>query len=80
MRDEMKGFHEARDKHGKELYRLFCVLDRDAADYGAEGPAVVLVSGGIKPVDTVMDPRVYARAQHARQAYLASNGRSLLGL
>lgn len=80
MRDDMKGFHEARDRHEKELYRLFCVLDRDAADHGAEGPAVVLVSGGIKPTGTAMDARVYMRAQQARTAYLASSPRSLLQL
>lgn len=80
MRDEMKGFHEARDKHKKELFRLFCVLDREAADQGAEGPAVVLISGGIKPIDTAMDTRVYLAAQKARAAYFASAPRSLLGL
>jgi hypothetical protein len=80
MRDEMRGFHEARDKHGKELFRLFCVLDRGAADHGAEGPALVLISGGIKPIDSAMDDRVYLAAQKAREAYLASTPRRLLGL
>ena len=55
----MKGIYEARDKHGKQLYRLFCVLDRAAPEHGVEAPALVLLSGGAKPVGAAMDDRVY---------------------
>lgn len=78
MRDEMKGLHEARDKHEKRLYRLFCVLDRQATDHGLAGPAVVLVSGGVKAIGQAMDDRVYREARRRRDEYVASSPRRIL--
>lgn len=78
MRDEMRGLHEARDKHEKRLYRLFCVLDRHAPDHGLDGPAVVLISGGVKAIGEAMDARVYREARRRRDEYLASTPRRIL--
>ena len=72
MRDGMKGFHEARDEHDGRLYRLFCVVDRQAPDYGLDAPTVALICGGIKPTRTAMDDSVYAQASTYRADYLAT--------
>jgi hypothetical protein len=71
MRDDMKGFHEARDEHDGTLYRLFACLDRNSLDeLGA--PAVVLICGGEKPVRSAMDERVYRQARDCRRDYMAT--------
>jgi len=72
MKEEMKGFHEARDEHDGVLCRLFCVVDRRATEYGLDAPAVVLICGGVKPVRTAMDPAVYEQALSHRADYLAT--------
>jgi hypothetical protein len=72
MRDEMRGFHEARDEHRGQLYRLFCVVDRQAPEHGLDAPTVALISGGIKPARTAMPQSVYDQALDRRQDYLAT--------
>jgi hypothetical protein len=71
MRDDMKGFHEARDEHDGTLYRLFACLDRTAAE-ALGAPAVVLICGGEKPVRSAMDARVYREARDGRSDYMAT--------
>src|SRR6202022_2128518 len=39
MHGEMAGIFEIREKHGKQLFRLFCVLDRNAPAHGLTPPA-----------------------------------------
>jgi hypothetical protein len=72
MKDEMKGFHEARDEHDGVLYRLFCVVDRQATERGLDAPAVALICGGVKPIRTRMNPAVYEQALEYRVDYLAT--------
>jgi hypothetical protein len=69
MKDEMKGFHEARDEHDGYFYRLFCMVDRQAPQHGLDAPTVALISGGIKRVRTKMDPAVYVEALAYREDY-----------
>lgn len=78
MKREMKGFHEARDEHGDELHRLFCILDRNAPEYGLDAPTLVLVSGGHKRPRTAMKPAVYKQALAYKADYLATNPRRIL--
>jgi len=72
MKDDMKGFHEARDEHDGMLYRLFCFLDRHAEEHGLDAPALVLISGGEKKVQSRMDQSVYDQAKSYRKDYEAT--------
>jgi hypothetical protein len=55
----MSGICEARDKQDKLLYRLFCVIDRDAPRHGLTAPSLVLLGGATKPPQHGRaDPRV----------------------
>ena len=48
MHDEMAGYYEARTRGpDRRLYRLFCVLERDAP--GLSRPSIVVISGLSKP-------------------------------
>jgi hypothetical protein len=76
MHGSMTGWHEARTKRGKELYRLFCLHDRKA--HGLPGPAIVLVTGGVKPNETAFSESFYVDVRSLGEAYLASNPRSVL--
>ena len=64
----MSGIFEARDRHNRILYRLFCLLDRKAP----VGPAVVLLGGGSKPDRAEMPQRVYRTIDRHREDYLAT--------
>ena len=55
---------------------MFCVLDRQAPEYGLDAPTLALISGGIKKVGTKMDPAVYEQALAYREDYRAT--RSIL--
>jgi hypothetical protein len=63
---DMSGIFEARDQHRRVLYRLFCLLDRDAPKHSA----IVLLGGGIKPERTEMPQRVYRAIDSHREDYL----------
>lgn len=56
---DMSGICEARDKHAKLLYRLFCVIDRHAPDHGLAAPSLVLLNGTTKPDNTVVPSSEY---------------------
>ncbi len=70
MHGDMKGLHEARDEHDGALYRLFCVLDREAPAFGIARPSIILISGGVKPTGRDMAPKIYAAARSYRDDYL----------
>ena len=72
MHAEMKGFQEARDEHGGQLYRLFCILDGNAPDRGLDAKVVALICGGVKRVRSPMDSRVYDEALAYRADYLTT--------
>ncbi len=75
MHGSMTGWHEARTKHDKRLYRLFCLHDRKA--YGLPGPALVVVAGGVKANETAFTETFYRRIRSLGQAYLAGNPRDV---
>jgi hypothetical protein len=72
MHGDMKGIHEARDEHRGELYRLFCVVDRQAPEHGLDAPTVALISGGVKPARSAMPQSIYDEALGYRRDYLAT--------
>ena len=76
MRGSMTGWHEARTKHAKRLYRLFCLHDRKAL--GLPGPALVLVTGGVKPNETAFSETFYRYVRELDESYLTSNPRNVL--
>jgi hypothetical protein len=69
MHDDMAGFYELRVRGAdRRNHRLFCILERDAADLG--GPSVVVIDGLSKPVRQTADPREYRGAQGYRAEFL----------
>jgi hypothetical protein len=76
MHGSMTGWHEARTKHGKRLYRLFCLHDRKAP--GLAGPALVLVTGGVKANETAFSEAFYRKVSELGGEYLESNPRRVL--
>jgi hypothetical protein len=68
MHDDMAGFYEVRVRGAdRRNHRLFCILERDAADLG--GSSVVVIDGLSKPVRQAADPRDYRRAQGYRDEF-----------
>lgn len=74
----MAGIYEVRDRHGDQLYRLFCLLDPKAPQYGMAAPLLVILCGGAKAVGTAMDDDIYEEACWYREDYLRSNPRAIL--
>jgi hypothetical protein len=69
MHDDMAGFYEVRVRGAdRRNHRLFCILERGAADLG--GSSVVVIDGLSKPVRQAADPREYRRAQRYRAEFL----------
>ena len=75
---DMGGIFEVRDKHGHVLYRLFCVLDSEAGDHGADARLLVMLLLGIKPEGTAMDPAVYRRVRGEADRYFETSPRPIL--
>jgi len=69
MHADMAGFYEVRVRGAdRRNHRLFCILERDAADLG--GSSIVVIEGLSKPVRQAADPRDYRRAQRYRAEFL----------
>ena len=75
MHGEMSGFFEIRAQGGGMNHRLFCLLERNAADLG--GSSIVVVSGLSKPKRSAADPKDYRRALLMRSEF--EHRRSVLG-
>lgn len=70
---DMSGICEARDKHAKLLYRLFCVIDRDAPLHGLAAPSLVLLGGATKPDNAVVPTAEYQVIDGHRTDYHAKH-------
>ncbi|HSZ14401.1 MAG TPA: hypothetical protein VK790_10250 [Solirubrobacteraceae bacterium] len=70
---DLSGICEARDKHSDKLYRLFCVIDRDAPTHGLALPSLVLLGGVIKPIRTEAPQAEYRRIDRYRKDYRATH-------
>ncbi len=69
---DLSGICEARDKHSDKLYRLFCLIDRDAPTHGLELPSLVLLGGVIKPTRREAPQSEYRRIDRYRNDYRAT--------
>lgn len=67
MRGDMAGFFEVRVQGGGMNHRLFCVLEREAADLG--GPSIVCIDGLSKPRRTAAKPAGYRRVKRYRDEF-----------
>jgi len=77
MHDEMAGYFEVRVMGpGKRLYRLFCLLERDAPGLG--GPSIVAISGLAKAHQTAFTKHDYAAIRRLGDEYRARSPRSVL--
>jgi hypothetical protein len=70
---DLSGICEARDKHSNMLYRLFCVIDRDAPAHGLALPSLVLLGGITKPARTEAPQSEYRRIDRYRKDYGATH-------
>jgi hypothetical protein len=70
---DLSGICEARDKHSNKLYRLFCMIDRDAPAHGLALPSLVLLGGVVKPARTEAPQSEYRRIDRYRKDYQATH-------
>jgi hypothetical protein len=70
---DLSGICEARDKHSNKLYRLFCLIDREAPAHGLALPSLVLLGGVVKPTRTEAPPSEYRRIDRYRKDYRATH-------
>jgi hypothetical protein len=69
---DMSGICEARDQQGDTLYRLYCVIDRNAPQHGLQRPSLVLLGGAAKPVRTAVPQSEYKRIDGYRDDWWAT--------
>lgn len=76
MHGDMSGFYEARAMGpGKRLYRVFCILEREAV--GLPGPSLVIITGLDKPNETAFSKADYRRVRELGDEYRARSPRSI---
>lgn len=67
MHSDMAGFFEVRVQGGGMNHRLFCLLERDAADLG--GSSIVCIDGLSKARRTAASTRDYGRVKRYRDEF-----------
>jgi hypothetical protein len=68
MHGQMSGFFEARTRGpNRRLYRLFCLLEREAP--GLDGPSIIVIAGLSKPVGVALTAADYARIKALGDEY-----------
>jgi hypothetical protein len=77
MHGDMAGYFEARKKGEKLLYRVFCLLERNAD--GLPGPSVVIIVGLAKRNETAFTKEEYAYVRQLGDEYRARVPRSIYG-
>jgi len=75
MHGTMHGYYEARDRHGKTLYRLYCKLDR-CPSTGQN--LLVIICGGSKPNEKAFSEAFYRRVRALGDEYLSRSPRSVV--
>jgi hypothetical protein len=77
MHGSMSGFYEARargpDRH---LYRLFCILERDAP--GLYGPSIIVIGGLSKRVGTAFTDADYGQIRRLGDEYRRRSPRNIV--
>lgn len=75
MRGTLHGYHEARDRHGTTLYRLFCKLDHCPA---TGRNLLAILGGGSKPNDSAFSETFYKHVRALGDEYLSRSPRSVV--
>ena len=76
MHGDMAGYYEARTRGPrKRLYRLFCLLERDAP--GLPGPSLVIITGMDKPNESAFSEVDYRRVRRLGDEYRGRTPRSI---
>jgi hypothetical protein len=65
-----------RARNRNLLHRLFCVLDKDQENI-LGGPAIIVLGGGTKPINSAMDSDVYEAILEAKDRYWATKPRPI---
>jgi hypothetical protein len=77
MHGSMRGFYEARTRGpDRRLYRLFCILERDAPGLG--GPSVAVIGGLSKPVGNAFSEVDYDLIRRLGDEYRRRTPRSVV--
>ncbi len=77
MKKEMKGYYEVRDRHRGQLYRLFCLLERNGKDAGLTGSSVIVLCGMTKANGTAFTKEDYAWVKQLGEEYMKRTPRSV---
>lgn len=76
MRGDMAGFYEARSRGPrKRLYRLFCLLEREAP--ALPGPSLVIITGMDKANESSFSDADYRRVRRLGAEYRGRTPRSI---
>src|SRR5437899_9841236 len=76
MHGDMTGWFEVRVQGSGRLYRVFCLLEREAE--GLLGPSIVLITGLWKASETSFSKADYARVRGLGTEYRARSPRSVI--
>lgn len=77
MRGSMTGYFEVRIMGpGRELFRLFCLLEREAE--GLDRPSIILIQGMSKPHGTAFSEGDYAAVRRLGDEYRSRSPRSVI--
>ena len=76
MHGDMTGWFEARTKHQQRLYRLFCLLEREAD--GLDRPSIILITGMAKANESAFSPRDYKAVRRLGEEYRRRTPRSVI--
>lgn len=77
MHGPMRGFYEARTRGpDRRLYRLFCLLERDAP--GLDGPTIVVIDGLSKRNSSAFTDAEYEQVRRLGEEYRRRVPRSVV--
>ena len=75
MHGDMTGWFEARTKHSGWLYRLFCLLEREAP--GLDAPSLIVITGARKKNETAFSTKFYRTVRSLGDRHRATEPRSV---
>ena len=79
MHGSMKGYYEVRVMGpGRTLYRVFCLLERDANGLGLGRDSIVAIQGMSKPHGTAFTNADYAAVRQLGSEYRSRKPRSVI--
>lgn len=76
MHSDMTGWFEVRVRAGHMLYRVFCLLEREAP--GLRSPSVIAITGMAKPNETSFTNANYRKVRELGEEYRRRSPRSVI--